>query len=93
MKKQKINTINDLLDFIDKYYDTNLGVVSKVVSKYFDVIIFHWQNETKEDFMNKVKEFYRQLQDIPPHYERPIFLSTEITETFDIKTIGYTERN
>ncbi len=87
MKEQQVRSIDELNMFIYTYYDTHKGIVFKVVSKFFDVTVFGFGNESKEDFIEKVTNFYKQLETKPAHFEHPPFLTYEITETFDIKTL------
>ena len=87
MKEQQVRTIDELNLFIYTYYDTHTNVVLNVVSKYFGVIVFQVGNETKEEFIEKVNGFYKQLENKPTHWKRPLLLSYEITEEFDIKTL------
>ena len=87
MKEQQVRSIDELSLFIYTYYDTHTNVVYNVVSKFFDVILFRIGDETKEEFISKVNGFYKQLENKPAHFERPPFLTYEITETFDIKTL------
>jgi len=87
MKEQQVRSIDELSLFIYTYYDTHTSVVYEVVSKFFDVAIFRIGDETKDEFISKVNGFYKQLENKPKHWERPPFLTYEITETFDIKTL------
>ena len=87
MKEQQVRSIDELNLFIYTYYDTHKGIVFKVVSKFFDVIVFGIGNESKEDFISKVNGFYKQLENKPTHWKRPLLLSYEITEEFNIKTL------
>ncbi len=86
-KETKVTTLDELNLFIYKYYDTYKDLVYKVVSKFFNVTVFRFGNESKEDLIEKVTNFYKQLETKPAHFEHPPFLTYEITETFDIKTL------
>ena len=87
MRETKVTTLDELNLFIYTDYDTHKSLVYKVVGKFFNVMIFGTGDETKESFTIKVNDFYKQLENKPAHFEYPPFLTYEITETFDIKTL------
>lgn len=88
MKVQKeINNIDDLLKFINDEYDTNRQIVLDVVQKIFDVVIVSFSNETKEQFLNRVDNFYKTFYLENNTNELPRFLMSKYGDEFNIKHI------
>jgi len=88
--QKEINTIEDLNSLIESYYDENKLFVFNVVQSFFNVIIIQFGEESKTEFKKRVNNFYKQIIDIPPGWEKPIFLC-EIDELFSLKKLTNNE--
>jgi hypothetical protein len=84
--QKEINTIEDLNNLIENYYDENKLFVLNVVQSFFNVIIIQFGEESKTEFKKRVNNFYKQIIDIPPGWEKPIFLC-EINDVFNVKSL------
>ncbi len=84
--RKEINTIEDLNSLIENYYEENKSFVLNVVQRFFNVIIIQFGEESKTEFKGRVNKFYNQIKDIPPDWEKPIFLC-EVNEVFSVKDI------
>ena len=90
MKVQKeINNIQDLIDFIEVEYDENRVIVVDVVQKVFDVVIISFSNETKEQFKDRVNNYYKTFYIDKKTAEKPNFLMAKYEDEFNIKNIFY----
>ena len=93
MKKDNIEILSyeQLICFINDYYDTNRGLVYSVVKSALDVIIYDFKDneETKEEFLYNVKTHIELLQTIPNDWERPLFLLEEpcLMSEFSVKML------
>lgn len=80
MKKDNTNILSfeQLIDFINDYYDLNVQLVYKVVQSALNVTIFTFGDaEPKDRFINKVKKHYEFISNLPTGAEAPIFLTNE----------------
>ena len=85
MKPQKIENINDLLNLIDEYYDTeHKDVVISAVRNYFDVIVVFFGEESKKSFAHKVESFYNYCLTTN---DKPKFLLRNPTDEFEISQL------
>jgi len=85
MKSTKIENINELLSFIDEYFDTkHKNTVLSTVGRYFDTIVIVFEDETKESFMHKVESFYNYCLTSD---DKPNFLLRNPTDEFEISQI------
>ena len=59
MKGYKIESIEELISFVDEYYDTeHQSVVFKAVGGYFNTKVVVFKDESKEVFIDKIWGFY-----------------------------------
>jgi hypothetical protein len=84
--RKEINTIEDLNSLIENYYEENKSFVLNVVQSFFNVVVIQFGEESKTEFKERVNKFYFQIKDIPPQWEKPIFLG-EINDVFNIKSL------
>ena len=82
MKSCKIENVNDLIEFVNEYYDTiyNKEVYS-IVGKFFNTTVIKFSDESKESFIEKIQGFYNYCSTstyIPP------FLMKDPTDEFQI---------
>jgi hypothetical protein len=87
--RKEINNINDLITFIEDEYDNNRDIVIDVIEKVFNVVIITFSNETKEQFTNRVNEFYKTFYIDNNTTEKPNFLMAKYEDEFNIKNIFY----
>lgn len=87
MKTQKIKDIDDLVRFIDEYYDTHKSTVLKAVEGYLNVKTMELFKESKEVFIQKVINHYDYLKTLPADAEQPIFLTHNPSNEFEIKDL------
>jgi hypothetical protein len=93
MKKDKIQILSydELICFINDYYDTSRDLVYLVVESSLDVMIYTFSDneETKQQFMDKVKNHIQFLKTIPNEAERPLFLLEEacLMSEFSVKKL------
>ena len=74
MKGYRIESIEELINFVDKYYNTeHQGIVFKAVGGYFNTKVVVIEDETKESFIDKIWGFYQ------------FCLTSDYTPTFLIK--------
>lgn len=98
MKKDNLNILSyeQLICFINDYYDDNKSLVYLVVESSLNVMIYTFSDdeETKEEFLNKVKNHIEFLKTIPNDAERPLFLLDEscLMSEFSVKKL-VTKRN
>jgi len=93
MKKDNLNILSyeQLIRFISDYYDSNKSLVYSVVQIALDVMIYTFSDneETKEEFLNKVKNHIEFLKTISNDAERPLFLLDEpcLMSEFSVKML------
>jgi len=93
MKKDNLNILSyeQLIRFINDYYDSNKSLVYSVVQIALDVMIYTFSDneETKEEFLNKVKNHIEFLKTISNDAERPLFLLDEpcLMSEFSVKML------
>jgi len=93
MKKDNIEILSyeQLICFINDYYDTSRDLVYFVVESALDVMIYTFSDneETKHQFMDKVKNHIEFLKNIPNDAERPLFLLEEpcLMSEFSVKLL------
>ena len=88
MKPQKIESIDQLLEFIDEYYDTeHKSTVLKAVEGYLNVKTMELFKESKEVFIQKVINHYDYIKTLPEDAEQPVFLTHNPSEEFNIKSL------
>ena len=93
MKNDNIEILSyeQLICFINDYYDTSRDLVYFVVESALDVMIYTFSDneETKEEFLYKVKNHIEFLKTIPNDAERPLFLLEEpcLMPEFSVKML------
>jgi len=93
MKKDNLNILSyeQLISFINDYYDDNKSLVYSVVQIALDVMVYTFSDneETKEEFLNKVKNHIEFLKTISNDAERPLFLLDEpcLMSEFSVKML------
>ena len=93
MKEDNLNILSyeQLISFINDYYDDNKSLVYSVVQIALDVMIYTFSDneETKEEFLNKVKNHIEFLKTISNDAERPLFLLDEpcLMSEFSVKML------
>jgi len=86
--KIQINNIQDLISLIDKHYDSDLDLIHKTTSAFFNnLIIISFGKESKKEFSAKVMNFYNELMDLTEDYTKPVMLVQKINKEFSIKDI------
>ena len=93
MRKDNLNILSyeQLISFINDYYDDNRDLVYSVVQIALDVMVYTFSDneETKEEFLNKVKNHIEFLKTISNDAERPLFLLDEpcLMSEFSVKML------
>ena len=93
MSKDNLNILSyeQLICFINDYYDVNKSLVHSVVQIALDLMIYTFSDneETKQQFMDKVKNHIQFLKTIPNDAERPLFLLDEpcLMSEFSVKKL------
>ena len=93
MSKDNLNILSyeQLICFINDYYDVNKSLVHSVVQIALDVMIYTFSDneETKQQFIDKVKNHIQFLKTIPNDAERPLFLLDEpcLMSEFSVKKL------
>jgi len=93
MKEDNLNILSyeQLISFINDYYDDNRDLVYSVVQIALDVMVYTFSDneETKEEFLNKVKNHIEFLKTISNDAERPLFLLDEpcLMSEFSVKML------
>jgi len=93
MKNDNIEILSyeQLICFINDYYDTSRDLVYFVVESALDVMIYTFSDneETKQQFMDKVKNHIEFLKTIPNDFERPLWLLEEpcLQSEFSVKKL------
>lgn len=81
MKSCKIENINDLIGFVNEYYDTKYNKeVYSVVGKFFNTRVIRFSDESKETFIEKIQGFYNYCS---TNTDRPSFLMKDPTDEFE----------
>ena len=83
MKSTKIENIEQLLEFIDEYYDTeHKSIVLKAAQGFLNTRIVRFGDESKESFRTKVESFYKYCL---TSETIPTFLVRNPSEDFNVK--------
>jgi len=99
MSKDNLNILSyeQLICFINDYYDVNKSLVHSVVQIALDVMIYTFSDneETKQQFMDKVKNHIEFLKTIPNDAERPLFLLDDpcLMSEFSVKMLVSNRNN
>ena len=86
MKAHKIESIEQLVEFIDEYYDTeHKSIVLKAVQGFLNTRIVRFGDESKESFRTKVESFYKYCL---TSETIPTFLVRNPSDEFNIKDLA-----